>query len=140
MKRTKLFLSAILAGVLSCFCLLFSGCFLLPAPTIHGTYKFQSMSYKQNGVEINIKVGEEFMGMMTLSEDFMVITLNEDGTAILTTAEMDVRESEEGTWKETGEENKIEITFENDPQICECDGKTLTIKDEDSAIIVLAKA
>ena len=139
MKRTKLFLSAMLAGVLSCLCFLLSGCFLLPAPTIHGTYKFQSMSYKQNGVEINIEVGEEFMGMMTLSEDFMVIVLNEDGTATLTAASMDSREFEEGTWAETGEENKIIVTFENDPQICECDGKTLTIESDDGSIVVLAK-
>ncbi len=139
MKRTKLFLIATLTGVLTCLCFMLSGCFLLPAPTIHGTYKFQSMSYKQNGVEINIEVGEEFMGMMTLSEDFMIIVLNEDGTATLTAATMNIRDFEEGTWKETDEENKIEITFENDSQICECDGKTLTIKSEDGATVVLAK-
>ena len=97
------------------------------------------MSYKQSGVEINIEVGEEFMGMMTLSEDFMVITLNEDGTAIMTSAAMEVRESEKGTWRTTDEDNKIEITFEGDPQICECDGKTLTIESDDGSIVVLAK-
>ena len=131
MKRTRSVFGAIIASICLCFCFLFSGC----GSKIEGTYKFQSMTYQEGGVSVELKVGEEFMGMMTLSEDFMVVTLSEDGVA---TAELSAGESTStGTWEKT-ENGKLEITFEGDAQICECDGKTLTINIEGSQV-VLAK-
>jgi len=132
MRKIKSILSVALMSVVLCFCLLFGGC----SKDIEGTYKFKSMKYSQGGMTIELEVGEEFMGMMTLSEDFVVITLNEDGTAKMTMASEGV-ENEEGTW-EKGKDGEIELTFFGEAQTCKCDGETLTMV-ADGAEIVLEK-
>ena len=76
------------------------------------------------------------MGMMTLSEDFMQLTLNKDGTATLITS-MDEPEVETGTWKKI-DSKTVEITFDGEAQTCSCDGKKLTIE-ADGAKVVLKK-
>ncbi len=133
MARTKRFIGAILMGLLLCFSLVFAGC----QAKIEGTYKFSSMSYSEGGVQIEINAGEQFMGMMTLNEDYMTITLNEDGTVSMSTSALEDVETQTGTWTKT-EDGKVEITIDDEPQVCECDGKTLTIE-QDGAKIVLKK-
>ncbi len=99
-----------------------------------GEYKFYSMSYEENGMLIEIKVGEKFMNAITLTEDYMTMTLNKDGTAKTTFVDEEVNG---GTWKKI-DESHVEITFEGDPVTVPCDGQTLTIE-EDGAKIVLKK-
>ena len=137
MVRTKKFISGILMGLLCCLCFLFVGCF---DKEIEGTYKFKSMTYTEGGMEIEIKAGEKFMGMMTISEDFMKITLNKDGTVVMVSSSFEDStdtESETGTWSKS-EKGKIAITFDGETQLCECDGKKLVFE-EDGAKVILKK-
>ena len=67
MKKFKTLLLTSLTAVVLCFCFLFAGC-----GSVAGTYKFDSMTVAGQTVE----AGE---GLLT--EDYMVVTLNEDGTA-----------------------------------------------------------
>ncbi|MBQ8658814.1 MAG: hypothetical protein IJ506_06730 [Clostridia bacterium] len=132
MRKIKSILGVALMSVVLCFCLLFGGC----EKEIAGTYKFKSMTYNQNGMNINLEVGEEFMNMITLTEDYVTVTLNDDGTATMSMAAGEI-ENMQGTW-EKGDDGEIELTFEGETQICKCDGETLTME-EDGAKIVLEK-
>jgi len=132
MIRAKRFFSAILTSLLLGVCILFSGCL---QATIEGTYKFNKMTYMEGGVQIELKAGEEFMGMMTLSEDFMTLTLNEDGTASMKASDGEGEETSFGSWKKIDDET-IEITFDDEPQTCKCDGTTITIEDEGAKIVL----
>lgn len=131
MKHTKRLLSTILIGIFLCICFAFTGC----TPKLEGTYKFKSLSYEQEGVSVNIEVGEKYMGMITLSEDYVVVTLNEDGSANMKSAES---EALTGTWDKT-ENNKIDLTFEGEALSCECDGETLIIEQEGVKLILEKK-
>ena len=135
MSRVKHFFSAIFMGVLLCVCFLFSSCF--GDAEMEGTYKFSKMTYVENGVQVEIKAGEEIMGMVTISEDFMTITLNEDGTAVMKMVEEEETEIETGTWEEVDSET-IKITFDGESQTYKCDGKTITVE-EDGVKVVLKK-
>ena len=129
--RTKRFLTTLFIGVFMCVCLLFSAC----AKT-EGTYKFKSMSYQESGVTVELVAGEKFMNSITLTEDFMVITLEESGiaTVVSATASGEVRT---GTWL-AKEDKKVEITFDGETMVCDCDGKTLSI-DVDGVKMILEK-
>lgn len=134
MSRVKHFFSAILMGLILCVCFLIGGC---SEDKIEGTYKFSKMTYVEGGIQIELEAGEEFMGMMTLSEDFMTITLNEDGTAVMKMVEEEETEIETGTWEEVDSET-IKITFDGESQTYKCDGKTITVE-EDGVKVVLKK-
>ena len=120
--RTKRILSRVFIGVFMCLCLLFTAC-----GKVEGTYKFKKLSYVESGVTVELVAGEKFMGAMTLTEDFMVITLEESGvvTMISSTESGTVAT---GTWMKMEEKDKISITIEGDSIICICDGKTLTFE------------
>ena len=135
MKVRKGFFSGIFMSLLLCICVLFSGC----TKEIEGTYKFSKMTYIEGGVQIELEAGEEFMGMMTLSEDFMTLSLNKDGTATMkVSGGVDVdAEITAGTWKKL-DEKTVEITFDGEAQTCTCDGEKITIE-EDGAKVVLKK-
>ena len=138
--RIKKFFSAILTGLFLFLCTLCAGCDLLSVPfnqEIEGTYKFSKMTYVEGGMKIEIEAGEEFMGIMTISESFMIATLTNDGIAIMVTNAGVETETLSGTWKKV-EEGKIELTFEGETSICACDGKTLT-NEEDGGEIILKK-
>ncbi|MBQ2740597.1 MAG: hypothetical protein IJF39_03125 [Clostridia bacterium] len=130
MTRTKRFFNAIAVGIIFCICCLFCGC-----AKAEGTYKFSKMSYTENGILVELEAGEKFMGMMTLSEDFMVLTLNADGTATLK-INSDGEETLTGTWKMVDSKN-IELMF-GESQTCVFDGKTITL-DMDGTTISLKK-
>lgn len=134
MSRVKHFFSAILMGLILCVCFLIGGC---SEDKIEGTYKFSKMNYVEGGIQIELEAGEEFMGMMTLSEDFMTLTLNEDGTAVMKMVEEEETEIETGTWEEVDSET-IKITFDGESQTYKCDGKTITVE-EDGVKVVLKK-
>ena len=131
--ETKRFFSVILMSLFLCVCFLFGGC----AKEMEGTYKFSKMTYTEGGMEIELEAGEKFMGMVTLSEDFITITLHADGTATMSTFEEGATATLAGTWKKVDGEN-IEITVDGEAQTCKCDGKTITMQ-EDGATIVLKK-
>ena len=52
------------------------------------------MTMTQNGMEVTLQAGEQFMGMITLNEDFVTLTLNGDGSMSMTLA----GETMSGTW------------------------------------------
>ena len=123
MKRTRRAISLFFVTVFALMMTFLFGC----GGKVEGTYKFKSLSYEQGGVSINVQVGEEFMGYITLTEDFMVVTLNEDGTASIAMNAGGDAESATGTWTDKGND-EIELTFEGDAQVCACDGDTLVFE------------
>ena len=119
MKKFKTLLLTSLTAVVLCFCFLFAGC-----GGTAGTYKFDSMTVAGQTVEA---------GDAGLTEDYFVVTLNEDGTAKVVEGgeyEMD------GTWKE--EDGKVIITMQGVDQTFEKSGSKL-IMENDGAKIVLKK-
>lgn len=136
MVRTKKLIGVFFAGLLLCLCFLFTGCF---DKGIEGTYKFKSMTWTEGNIEMEIKAGEKVNGMMTLSEDYMKITLNKDGSAVMVSSSFESKdmETETGTWVKA-EKGKIAITVGGETQLCECNGKKL-IFEEDGAKITLKK-
>ena len=130
MVRAKRFFSTIAVGLLLCICFLFGGC-----AKVEGVYKFYKLSYTESGVLVEIEAGEEFMGMMTLSEDFMVLTINEDGTASLTSSAEGAAETTVGSWTKI-DDKTIELTFNGEAQTCTFDGKTITIEADGTTIIL----
>ena len=124
MKNTKRFLLAVFSAIVLCLTFVFAtAC----ATKVEGTYKFSKMSYVQSGVSVEIKAGEQFMGFMTLNEDFMQMTLNEDGTIVIVAAE---EEAETGTWVKEG--NTLKITDKlGEVTEATCDGKTITFTEMD---------
>ena len=123
-KISKILALVLVMALLSC-CMLMAGC----GAKKEGVYKFYSMSYEDEGMSVEIKVGEQYMGMLTLSEDFMVITLNADGTASVAATAMGESGSGIGTWTDDDKES-ITITIDGEAKVCFCDGKTLIIEDE----------
>ena len=128
MKKIKRFTMAVMTVLLVCMAFVFtSGCSVLESlglgVKIEGTYKFDSLSYKQDGVTVEIKAGEKFMGLYIIEEDFATITLNEDGTATMNISTQAT--VEQGTW-EQGDNNTIYITDRlGDREECFCNGRTL---------------
>lgn len=128
--RTKKFFSVVFVSVFMCLCLLFTGC-----AKVAGTYKFKSLSYTENGMTVELVAGEKFMGAVTLSEDFMKITLEESGVVTMVSS-MESGDVMTGTWEKTDEKDKVKITFDGEPQVCFCDGKTLTFEPEGVKIVL----
>lgn len=130
----KKVLMMLVVAILSVTCFAFTGC-----SKIEGTYKFKSMSGKMDGMEISLEVGEKFMGMITLTEDYLTLTLNEDGTCIMTSAE-DADSANKGTWVKDGD--VIKVTASGETNEFKIDGKNLVLSVEESGEkleIVLSK-
>ena len=100
--------------------------------SVVGTYKFKSLSGSEGGIEINVEAGEEFMGM-TITEDFMVIELKEDGSCVMT---MYGETTEGATWVKDGD--KVIITAEGEEQALTIDGNKLVMT-QDGMTVVLSK-
>lgn len=129
MKKIVVGVAVALATLIMCMC--FAAC----SSSVAGTYKFQSMSMSQGGATVEIKVGEQYMGMITLNEDAVVVTLNEDNTV-----EFKMNMGQEATMTGTWEENdgKYYITIEGETQEVTIKDGTLTMEN-DGAKIVLKK-
>ncbi len=138
MNRTKKFLLRFLLCMFACFSLLLSGCVIKLGGTtkIEGTYKFKKLSYQQGGMTVELEAGEEFMGMMTLSEDYAVLTLNEDGSAEMT-INANITQTLTGTWEKV-ESGEIALTFEGETEMATCDGKKIEME-SDGMLLVLKK-
>lgn len=136
MKKLKLFAVMLVTAIVGVFCLVACG-----ETSQAGKYKFYSISGTEDGVEINLKVGDTYMGMISLSEDFMVIELKDDGSAVVTSAVSfsGSSESQTGTWKvNENDSQKVDITIEGETETFECDGKTLKA-DMEGMIVTLKK-
>ena len=78
---------------------------------------------------MELKAGEQYMGMITLSEDIMTITLNEDGTLVITESMESVGETLTGTWTRV-DEHTLELTIDGETQSVAWNNDTLTINEE----------
>ncbi len=99
--------------------------------SVAGTYKFESMSIVGGGMEVNVKAGEDYMGV-TMTADSMILELKEDGTCSMSSAMFGETESETGTWAEV--DGKIAITIDGETQNFTKDGSTLTLSMEDEGM------
>ncbi len=132
-RAKKLFLKLFICVIVT-FSLSLTAC----GGNVEGTYKFKKLSYQEGGMAIEMEAGEKYMGMITLSEDFVVLTLNADGSAIMT-MNTNGEETFTGTWTKA-EEGKIVLTFYDQPKTVVCDGKRIEIEfDADGAKLVLEK-
>ena len=133
MKNIKKLITVVLLTLSLCMCFMLSGC-----SKIEGEYKFDSLTYEESGISVEVKAGEKFMGSMTISEDFFTLTLEDDGTVKMKTS-MEGGMEEEGTW-EKKDSKTLELKFEGDTTIeCEIDGKYL-IGDYEGVTIKLKKS
>lgn len=117
-------------------CIALSAC----SASIEGTYKFSSMSYSSEGVQLDVKAGEQFMGLITFTEDAFVLEINSDGTISFTTSMMGEESVEAGTWEK--KDGKYYLTIGGEEQEVTLKGKKLTMSSEFegmSAEIVLVK-
>ena len=135
MRRVKRFISTILMGLILCVCFLFGGC---SEEGIAGTYKFSKMTYVEYGVQVEIEAGKEYMGMMTISEDYITLTLNEDGTAVFKMTEGEETEMNTGTWEKMDGET-IKVTFNGESETYKYSENTITVEEEDGTKIILKK-
>ncbi len=122
MNRTKRLFLLLFICVIATFSLLLTAC----GGKVEGTYKFKTLSYQEGGMTIELEAGEKFMGMITLTEDFAVLTLNADGSAVMT-MKADGEETSIGTWTKA-EKGKIVLTFDGESQTVACDGKKIEIE------------
>ncbi len=127
MKKVKGFLAAVVFAVLLV-------CMAACSTGITGTYKFSSMSMNQGGLSLQVKAGEEFMGV-TITEEAYSLTVNEDNTW---TMKVNVGEefTQSGTWEE--KDGKYLFSAEGKSMEVTLSGNTLTFE-QDGAKIVLKK-
>ena len=128
MKKAAIIVVAVLAIVLSVVCL--TGC----VGEVEGTYKFYSMT--TDGV--TLKVGQTYMGLIQLSEDFMTVELKKDGSCTFTVAILD--ETAKATWDKDGD--KISITSNDTLETMEftINGDELVGKIDADTKVVLKKS
>lgn len=116
------------------FLLLLVCCFALLGLTsckakVVGTWKFAEMTVEVAGVSKTVKAGESFMGQ-AISEDYMVLVLEKDGTGTMTVFGVDA--AQELTWEKDGDVVKItsdgetlEATLEDDYLVLSEDGSSI---------------
>lgn len=128
MKKAGLWLATLLAFVLGVCCLVACG-----DSAKEGTYKFRSMSMTTEGVSVDIKAGESYMGV-TISEDYMTLELKADGTAVF----KGMGETTNGTWKvNDSDKDKIDLTMEEgETQTVSCKDGTITMEQEGAKIVL----
>ena len=131
MKNIKKFYS-FLTSLLFIVCLLFSSCSVITVKEQEGFYKCYSLTYTRYDTEFEVKVGESFLNIFTVTEDYITISLNSDGTMTYNREllEYGSSQSSTGTWEKINALT-VRLFFQNlSPMICTCDGKTLTFIDE----------
>ena len=133
MKKVKAVLFSVLVFVVGLFCLVGCG-----KEEKTGVYKFESMTVTQGGVSTTLKVGETYLGMISLTEDFVSIELKEDGTVTAVIAMVEEAPST-GTWTEGEEENTVVITIDGDSQTVTCDGEKMTMSMEGAQLTLKKK-
>ncbi len=121
-------------------CLTMTAC----SASIEGTYKLESMTVEMGGVKVEIETGKEFQGI-TITEEAVVLTINEDKTWSMKVNLAGQKEDGDGTWEKRGgkyylisEENGVKEEVE-----ATINGKKLTLKATEegaSMQIVLSKS
>lgn len=104
-----------------------------------GTYKFYSMSVSGNSFSMEYKVGETAMGGDTITEDYLVLEVKEDGTFVMSGA-MYGGSSQNGTWSDDG--GKLALTIDSETTTGTLSGDKLTISETEegyTSTIVLVK-
>ncbi len=122
----KKFVALVLTFVVCMCCIGLIGC----SSKVNGTYKFKSMSGEVGGVKIDLEVGEEFMGMITLTEDFMTVEFKDDGTFVLTASE----ETQSGEWVQEG--NQLKVKSNGEEEVWTIEGKTILLESEGFKVIL----
>ncbi|MDE5943452.1 MAG: hypothetical protein K2H30_04505, partial [Clostridia bacterium] len=118
MKKVKsLLITTILAVCAAIACLAFAACSNNDT-ALEGTYKFSSMTMTIGEETTTVKAGEEFNGI-TISKDYFVMEINNDGTFSISSA-MGI--DEEGTWEE--EDGVLKLTADGETIEAEHSGKT----------------
>lgn len=107
MNFTKRFFSTLIVALLS----LFSVFALLGCgedEDFTGVYRLSRLQYVEDGEVVTVDTGDLLDGEV-MTEDFVVLLLNEDGTAKLTITGQGISDAVEGVWKQTMG-GKAEIT------------------------------
>ena len=97
--------------------------------------KFESFTINQGGVNIELEVGQKYNNMITLTEDFMTLTLNEDGTVEFTT-NSGAHQNMTGSWNKN-DDGKLELTLEGETQTVDCNGKKITLEIEGMTLVLV---
>ena len=110
MKKLKVWLLTLVSVMAIVCCLAACG-----SSSKAGTYKIASMTIA--GTEY--KVGDEIPVLGKLADDYVTITLNEDGTCEMVAKMVGTEIKTEGTWKENADDsNKIDMTVRKHANAC----------------------
>ena len=93
----------------------------------YGHVEVSKASGNAGGVEINYNVGDEITPGVKITEDFVVLTINEDNTFEMKMAMMG-DESFTGEWKEEG--GKYYLTVDGESVEMTLSGSTLSFEQE----------
>ncbi len=83
------------------------------------------------GLEINVKVGDKLMGVVELTEDYMVLEIKEDNTFTMTAMG---EKGESGTWKQDG--GKVVLTVDGEDMTVDLSGSSITFEQEGMKIVL----
>lgn len=120
MKKVLAAVVSSLAAVVLCVC--FAAC----STSITGTWKFHKASGTVQGIEVNYEAGKEMNGVK-ITEDFVVLTINENNTFEMKMAMMG-EESATGTWEE--KDGKYYLTVDGESMEVTLNGTTLSFEQE----------
>ncbi len=122
----KKFLSAVAAVIAA---VVLAVCFASCATNYVGTYKLDSIHMDMGGLEVNVKVGEEYEGV-TLKPDLVVLEVKDDNTY---TISMSMGESitESGTWS-VNDEGKLVLENAGQEMVAQNEGSMLVIEQSTS--------
>ena len=139
MKKAKWVLVTLLAFVSGALCLAACG-----AETgMAGTYYFVSVQIETGGEMKEYGIGDTLPSGIVAKRDNCTFRLKSDGSiSIVLQAEEreEYNETFTGTWEMVeGETNKVMITIEDDPLICECDGSTLIVSPPGDPLVATFK-
>ena len=121
MKKVLAAFVSSLAIVALCVCM--AAC----STGITGTWKFYKASGNVSGMEINYEVGTEITDGVKITEEFIVLTINEDNTFEMKSAMMG-DEAQKGTWEE--KDGKYYLNVEGESIEMTIKGSTLTFEQE----------
>ncbi len=128
MKKLKVWLLTLVSVMAIVCCLAACG-----SSSKAGTYKIASMTIA--GTEY--KVGDEIPVLGKLADDYVTITLNEDGTCEMVAKMVGTEIKTEGTWKENADDsNKIDMTVEGSTQTLACDGSTISMEMSGNSVVL----
>ncbi|MDE7083304.1 MAG: hypothetical protein K2O89_06365 [Clostridia bacterium] len=118
----KLLAALVSSLAIVALCITLAAC----STTITGTWKFHKASGTVSGLEINYEVGKEMNGVK-ITEDFIVLTINEDKTFEMKMAMMG-EDSVTGEWKE--EDGKYYLVVDGQEVEMTLSGTTLSFEQE----------